>query len=247
MLKKPHVSQHLLETLSIKSHNQLGDDYRVMSRVPFTKFAVEVGIGDHSLNLDMLNDDEDIESFVIVDTKTTGECSETDEIIEIALLKGYYSTTTKRIVLLYDLVCFLEAPYAPLRPSTTVATGLTDEQLRNQQIDDATFERTMKDVSLVIAHNGSFDRKFIDNHRIGRFFIGKAWACTNAGGNIDWAAAGHRSNALDTLLADYGFFFDGHRASVNCVATAWLLIIAQAQFAELLDSVQREAFCLQAR
>ena len=245
MFKKPSLDTSILESLSVKPHNELGEDYAVMSRVPLTAFVAEEGLGESSLYLELFENEEEIEvceRFAIVDCETTGLDSKSDEIIEIGILKGFYNPISKRIVSLDEFYCYLEQPSKPIAPIITEVTGLTDDALKGQRIDDDAIERAMKNVSLVIAHNAKFDRGLIDNHRIGKFFKGKTWACSAKGGDIDWSAAGHRSSALGSLLADYGFFFDAHRASVDCAATAWLLLIAQPQFAQLLGNATQDSF-----
>ena len=72
----------------------------------------------------------------------------------------------------------------------------------------------MSDVSLVIAHNASFDRAFVED----RFpiFARKAWACSWS--QIPWADEGISSGKLEFLAYTFGFHFTGHRASTDCRA-----------------------------
>ncbi|MDP2988692.1 MAG: DNA polymerase III subunit epsilon, partial [Hydrogenophaga sp.] len=64
-----------------------------------------------------------------------------------------------------------------------------------------------------------FDRPFVE----ARFpvFAGKAWACSFA--DIDWKAAGAGSSKLSALAQDHGWFYDAHRAQVDCHALLQVL------------------------
>lgn len=72
----------------------------------------------------------------------------------------------------------------------------------------------MSGVSLVIAHNASFDRVFVEN----RFpiFATKAWACSFR--QIPWSEEGISSGKLEFLAYNCGFHYTGHRASTDCHA-----------------------------
>lgn len=83
-----------------------------------------------------------------------------------------------------------------------------------KKIDDDQVAALMADVSLVIAHNASFDRKFVES----RFscFQKKPWACSLQ--QIPWKEEGMGSASLEYLAYRFGFHFAGHRASVDCQA-----------------------------
>jgi DNA polymerase-3 subunit epsilon len=70
-------------------------------------------------------------------------------------------------------------------------------------------------VVLVIAHNASFDRRFLEKRL--PVFAAKHWACSRF--DIDWKAEGIRSSALEFVAYSLGFFHDGHRAASDCRAT----------------------------
>ena len=73
--------------------------------------------------------------------------------------------------------------------------------------------------NLIIAHNASFDRRFLERRFPG--FIDKPWACS--AGQVPWAEEGLGSRKLDYLLSRFGFFYDGHRAMADCHAVLHLL------------------------
>jgi len=70
-----------------------------------------------------------------------------------------------------------------------------------------------------VAHNAGFDRPFVEARFPG--FAAKAWACSFA--DIDWKAAGAGSSKLSALAQDQGWFYDAHRARVDCHALLQVL------------------------
>jgi DNA polymerase-3 subunit epsilon len=67
---------------------------------------------------------------------------------------------------------------------------------------------------LVIAHNAGFDRPFVEG--LLPQAQGLNWACSFA--DIDWTAAGHSSAKLSYLASALGWFYDAHRAEMDCHA-----------------------------
>jgi DNA polymerase-3 subunit epsilon len=228
------LSQAVLNEFGIKSPTTLGSQFLVLNRVPVTEALAEQGTGLITLGYNSPSTAGDDTPFVTLDLETTGFDAATCEIIEVGILRGKYSPSEGRITALDEVLCTLQEPSKPLKPIITEVTGLTDEALKGQVIDEQAVMRIMDGVDLVIAHNAQFDRKFFD----ARFpqLQRKVWACSSKGGDIDWKSAGFRSAALESLLIDYGYFFDAHRASIDCMATAWLLMLAQDKFAELLHA-----------
>ena len=68
--------------------------------------------------------------------------------------------------------------------------------------------------ALVIAHNAEFDRKFAE--KAFDVFTMKVWACSMT--QILWAEESFESPKLEYLAMKSGFFYDGHRAAVDCNA-----------------------------
>ena len=83
------------------------------------------------------------------------------------------------------------------------------------RIDDRAVSDLLGRVVLVIAHNASFDRCFLEKRLPA--FASKHWACSRF--DIDWKAEGVRSSALEFVAYSLGFFHDGHRAASDCRAT----------------------------
>jgi DNA polymerase-3 subunit epsilon len=75
----------------------------------------------------------------------------------------------------------------------TALTGITDEMVGGQRIDDAAVSAFVEDAVIVIAHNAGFDRKFAE--RYWPVFERKAWGCsaTEVGGGMALAGAWRRA------------------------------------------------------
>ena len=77
----------------------------------------------------------------------------------------------------------------------------------------------MDDVSLIIAHNAAFDRRFAE--RLSPIFAWKQWACSMT--QISWAEEGFEGSKLAYLAMRAGFFYERHRALSDCAAAVELL------------------------
>jgi DNA polymerase III subunit epsilon len=123
---------------------------------------------------------------------------------------------------LYDVLpgyAGFEDPGQPLHDEVTRLTGIPDDQLRGQKLDEQAVTTLATAANLIIAHNSAFDRCFLER----RFplFVEKPWACSM--GQVPWAEEGLGSAKLDYLLNRFGFFFDDHRAMADCQAVLHLL------------------------
>ena len=155
---------------------------------------------------------------LIVDVETTGLDPDSDRIIELACLPFHFSSEG----VLYDVLpgyAGFEDPGQPLHEEVVRLTGITDDQLRGQKLDDQLVTTLATPANLIIAHNAGFDRCFLER----RFplFVDKPWACSM--GQVPWAEEGLGSAKLDYLLSRFGFFFDDHRAMADCRAVLHLL------------------------
>ncbi len=112
-----------------------------------------------------------------------------------------------------------EDPGRPIPPEVTKLTGITDEMVRGQRIDDAAAEAILARASLVVAHNTGFDRPRLEERLPA--FEGKPWACSHA--EIAWSEEGVGSTKLDYLAYRLGFFYAAHRAEDDCHALLHVL------------------------
>lgn len=150
----------------------------------------------------------------ILDTETTGTNQALDRIIELGIVIVEYCPESGQVYRVLETYNELEDPEIPISPESTKIHGITDAMVQGKKIVDADVEQLMSDVSLVIAHNATFDRGFVETRL--PFFQKKAWACSFA--QIPWKAEGIGSASLEFLAYKCGFHFSGHRASVDCHA-----------------------------
>ena len=169
---------------------------------------------------DFYHEDDGSEKLqgIYLDVETTGLSHEIDKISEIALVPFEFSKDG-RIFTVNDSYSCLEDPKIPLPKKIIALTGLTDEMLAGKTFDADGIEKIVEPASLIIAHNANFDRRFVEK----RFsiFEKKSWACSVS--QVPWEDEGIASSKLEYLAYKFGFFFDGHRAEIDCYAALHLL------------------------
>ena len=160
--------------------------------------------------------------IAILDTETTGFNHDDDKIIELGILVVEVCPKTGQAFQITGRFDDFEDPGFPIPEDSFFVHHITDDMVSGKRINDCTVESLMSDVSLVIAHNADFDRKFVEN----RFpiFADKAWACSCD--QVPWGEEGIASRKLEFLAYYYGFHYIGHRALNDCEA---LLEVLQQQ------------------
>ncbi len=158
-------------------------------------------------------------SAVIVDTETTGTRRESDQIIELGLVRFEYAEETGEIYRVTGVYSGLEDPGRPIPPESTAIHGITDAMVAGQRIDEAKVAALTAGAKLIVAHNASFDRPFLEERLPA--FESMSWACSFA--QVPWEAEGLRGRKLEYLGWMAGFFFDAHRSEIDCRALLELL------------------------
>ncbi len=118
--------------------------------------------------------------------------------------------------------------------------------VKGKRFDDTAAAHLLEGVSLVIAHNAKFDRPFLEE----RFplFMKMPWACSIR--DVEWREWGYSSSALEFLAYRTGFFYDGHRAEIDCRALLAVLArplgerTAAPALKALLDHAREKTFKL---
>src|SRR5688572_1922322 len=136
-----------LEPLAVRLEQS--GDYRVLRRIPeVSRYA-----DDDPSTLKRLG--------LIVDIETTGLDPANDRIIELACLPFHFSSEG----VLYDSLpgyAGFEDPGQPLDEEVVRVTGITDDHLRGQTLDDQAVTTLATPANLIIAHNAAFDRCFLE-------------------------------------------------------------------------------------
>ena len=156
---------------------------------------------------------------LVIDTETTGLDTARDKIIELGMIAFEYDAGSGLIHRLLHRYGGFEDPGEPLSDTVRRITGISDEMLAGQRLDDGQVNGWLERADLIIAHNAAFDRPMVER----RFpAASKAnWACSM--NDIDWQAEEIASLKLDYIAFRLGFFFDGHRAVNDAEATLHLL------------------------
>ena len=92
--------------------------------------------------------------------------------------------------------------------------------MAGQRIDDARVGALLAEADLVVAHNASFDRPFVER----RFpqVASMPWGCSMA--DVPWIAEGLPSTKLEWLCERHAHaFYDAHRADIDTIAGVHLL------------------------
>ncbi len=165
----------------------------------------------------------------IIDTETTGLNLDTDQIIELAIVRFEYGAHSARIVGLLDGFEGLQQPSRPLSKTVAKITGLSDEILQGHHIDADAVAAQIASVDLCLAHNASFDRRIVE--RAFPTVPIRPWACTMT--EVDWAAQGAAGRRQSDLLAMFGLFSAAHRAGTDARALLHLLSLPLPATGEL--------------
>lgn len=173
---------------------------------------------------------------VVLDTETTGLDAQADQVIELGMIVFEFDPELGTIHRVLEVFDELEDPLRPIPPETTAVHHITDDMVRGKRIDDNKVQAIVKSASVVIAHNASFDRPFVEKRW--PVFENKQWACSIR--DIDWKSEGVSSAKLEYLLQTQGIFYEAHRAETDCWALLELLtaVLPQSQQPALLTLLE---------
>jgi len=156
---------------------------------------------------------------VVVDTETTGTDPDKDATIELGMILFEFDSGTGVVYNILESFDQLEDPGFPIPPESTAVHGITDEMVAGKHIDDAKVVQFLEGVSLVVAHNSKFDRAFLEKRL--PIFESLPWGCSLE--QINWNDEGVGSAKLEYIAYRYGFFYDAHRADIDCYALLEIL------------------------
>lgn len=155
---------------------------------------------------------------VFLDIEATGLSYATDKMIELGMVKFEY-TQDGRIFRLLDEFSGYQDPNMPIPEAITKLTGITDDMVKGHRINVDEVDSYLNNVDIIIAHNAQFDRTFFD--MTFPAITHKAWGCLMY--DIDWKFEGISSHKLEYIAYKYNFFFEGHRAIIDCLAGIHIL------------------------
>ena len=155
---------------------------------------------------------------VFLDIEAKGLSHSNDKLIELGMVKFEY-TEDGRIFRLLDEFSSYQDPNKPIPEYITELTGINDDTVRGRQINETEVADYLQNVDLIIAHNAQFDRTFFE--MTFPTISPKAWGCSMY--DIDWKFEGISSHKLEYIAYKYNFFFEGHRAIIDCLAGIHIL------------------------
>lgn len=161
--------------------------------------------------------------ILLADCETSGPNAELHRAVEVAALKVVVDRRPwagSRFLGAYDGYVGLQDPGPhPVNPVSMRVHGIPLCQLHGQNLDEAALDRVLSDVCLVVAHNASFDRRFLT--KAVPALKGFYWSCSYHG--VDWKAFGCKAANLKTLCKHFSLPVPGHRAADDAVALYRLL------------------------
>jgi DNA polymerase-3 subunit epsilon len=155
---------------------------------------------------------------VFLDVEATGLSYATDKMIELGMVKFEY-TEDGRIFRLLDEFSGYQDPGLPIPEAITKLTCITDDMVKGHRINVNEIDSYLNNVDIIIAHNAQFDRTFFEITFPA--IPPKAWGCSMY--DIDWKFEDISSHKLEYIAYNYNFFFEGHRAIIDCLAGIHIL------------------------
>ena len=211
----------------------------------FTRGLSEDGKSQTIHKLENLDELPGVEGFEVpkgsllgmyLDIETTGLDYKKDKIIDFAYIIFEFSIEDGTLISIRKQFEQLEDPGFPLEPNIVDLTGITDADLQGKSLDRDAIAMDISHCSVIIAHNAQFDRSFVTDYIPEA--TGKLWLCSMA--QIPWKKLGHSRASLDMLSRDHGYFFEGHRALVDCIAGVKLLISGKIDDTSYLKTMMED-------
>lgn len=225
----------MFDTKRFDEIEQTPSRFRLLEKIPFT--------AEDSFPIRLCERVGDEINLALIDFETTGFTAGENEVIEIGIVQVGYSPSLRIITEVIEITSQLECPTKAISAEITRVTGITNDMVAGQRIDDAHVARIIKSSNVLIAHNAQFDRAFFDIRFPG--MADRLWACSVK--DINWREHGFESAKLEYLLLKNGYFYDGHRAATDCLAMIQLFAVVPNALHELLENAQKTSYRILAK
>ena len=161
----------------------------------------------------------DIVKACFLDLETTGLDKIEDKIIELALkLVAIDRNNGELLGVIAEYQSFHD-PNELIDEKITLINGINNEMVQEYSIDWDEVNNLISTADIILAHNASFDRAFMDRYL--SLSTEKVWSCSIS--DIDWLKRGFTSNKQELLCFWHGFYYDSHRAMFDVDALIGLL------------------------
>ena len=158
-------------------------------------------------------------NICFLDVETTGKNRQDDGIVEVAVKSISINEESGEILSINNQYESFNDPGIPISKEAFSINGITDEMIAGKHIDWDMVKGVFGSTELIVSHNASFDRAFLD--RALPESQGKLWACSI--NDIDWMSRGFKNTKQELLCIWHGFYYDSHRAMNDVDALVHLL------------------------
>tara|TARA_B100001142_G_scaffold287416_1_gene302972 strand:- start:608 stop:1477 length:870 start_codon:yes stop_codon:yes gene_type:complete len=153
-----------------------------------------------------------------VDLETTGLDFAGDEIIEIGIKTIAVNKSDYRDFKAIKAYESYQDTEIEISPEITQLTGISKDMIEGHSIEWGKVEDILGISDIVVAHNASFDRAFLEKN----IDFKNVWACSK--NDVNWKERGFFNTKLELLSIWHGFYYDSHRAMNDVNATIHLLL-----------------------
>ena len=143
-----------------------------------------------------------------LDLETTGLNKDTCKIIEFAGKVTAIDTSNGELLGIVDEYESFNDPEESIEQEITRITGITDDIVAGHSIDWESVSRVLNQADIIVAHNASFDRSFMDRYL--PLSQDKVWVCSVS--DINWPERGFGARGQEILCIWHGFYYESHRA-----------------------------------
>ena len=143
-----------------------------------------------------------------LDLETTGLNKDTCKIIEFAGKVTAIDKSNGELLGIVDEYESFNDPEESIEPEITRITGITDDIVAGHSIDWESVSRVLNQADIIVAHNASFDRAFMDRYL--PLSQDKVWVCSVS--DINWPERGFGARGQEILCIWHGFYYESHRA-----------------------------------
>ena len=154
-----------------------------------------------------------------LDLETTGLNKDSCKIIEFAGKVTAIDKDSGELLGIVDEYESFNDPEESLEPEIVRITGITDEIVAGHSIDWESVSRVLNNADIIVAHNASFDRSFMDRYL--PLSQDKVWVCSV--GDINWPERGFGARGQEILCIWHGFYYESHRAMYDVDALIHLV------------------------
>ena len=164
--------------------------------------------GENFVNLPQNFHDETTIKVCFLDLETTGTNKESSKIIEFAGKLAAINKENGELIGIIDSYQSFNDPEELISPVITRITGITNKDVEGHSLDWEIISSMLNKADIVVAHNATFDRGFMDKYL--PLSKEKVWACSV--NDINWTQRGFNARGQEILCIWHGFYYESHRA-----------------------------------